>query len=1561
MAVTAPPGWDYAQFGAYMYDPKTAGFSGSSYTPYQPTVSATYKPGLRMPPYVAFQNPDVSAKNLNDAASDISKQQSMFNAEGGVIPLIYGRSRIGAKLFVVTQYQGDLLLGCLFCEGEIQGIESIDINDIASTDTAYTAVTIETYSGTTTQTASPLLSSALPGYTDTLRYTETASSSYAVIRIPAGVGSGFPRIAAVIQGKKIYDPRDANQIFGTYSTYKYSNNPALCIADLITSKVYGLGKSVDWTSVALTANFCDRYVGNVGSQEVSRQLDLAINQEQEVSQWIEVLRGYASCFVIEENGIYTLIPDKPIGYGTNFKGVNTSFAKIPYNAAHSVTGEFSYEFSCKADISLTASATICLIAKGSTTTSGTNHNWGFYHNKTAGTSAVVFTIGLVNKTRTFTHVIPTNKYQTISVSYRTNGNGAGQDATVEVYFDGVPVTLAAGTGVTGSTTNTVNDLVLGGGASNGGVDGSVPYFGQIDEVRVWNRYRPLAEVVANWNRAIITKYDPSLVVHIPFNEGFDSKSMASSASTWTVASTAADRTGYTTGATIYPTPTYGTASTNWSQYDNPADFFRFDQNNILADSVKFKRRGVANVPTIVEIAYTDQTSRPWREDYARLDASADNNYKRRVSSVSLPGIIRYTQAYREAVERYNNIVSDSTVLFGAWDDSLALQVSDGIQFHHPIIEAWDQGAQAYVENFKPYRITSIREKEYSKFDIVAVEYDPQNYSDLVATAPTYPDTNIPKINNPPAPSNLVASETIYKSIEGVWGSRITATITPSTSTVFPYTQGFLVKLYKNTGVGTPLIEQVFVRPNATAPSSGTVEYLSGFLNPFDNIENTVYPVYYTLKVYTISTINVPSEDISADIAVYGKYTVPSNVTNLQGWEYSGKVVLKWDEAIDVDIWRYDIRYAPNAADTSDAAVALAYLTGNKINLVDSLSLVLDDIPSGTWRFMVCAVDSVGQYSAKPAYVDVSVVLDGDAYGMATRKFDGWTGLNLNQWTERPDTKSYWSTDFADHWRQGESVANNETASFSLTTGALEDVHTKVLVMDGTTASAYVSIPRVAGHDAASSIFTIEAYIYVNGVVSGINTVFSTMKSNDTGSWTLEVGQGQGTYPTDYGRLVFRGTSTYAKESANNWIKPNTWHHVCAKVNGTTVQLYVDTCAFNTTTDRIIGAKDASRTNPFCGSIKRVKWYSQALSDTDRIISSEYSNNLSAPTGLVGCWIMAEGTGTTITDTVTLSNGSLTGSGAWTEYSYFMSSPWDYGTIIAGNWTLSANITNHSGGIVNKYIMTSTDNTSWSYWPSSPVRTTARYVKAYINTTGNITITDWPVISLSLEPKSETITATTITSGGKLVQLNGTYGQAKSIQVTPLNFGTSTSAVAISTVVDRVLVATEVGLKATSQVTAATGTATFVISTSTYTPAAGRNMEFDAWLPPDTADLAANWRIVVSYSSAGATTHTPTLSSGVWVAHSSGVSAQAISSVSVVVTSAVIGIHSIVLRNIRITSGGVSVKDYWTSGEPTTNTTSGTNVINTKCGPANSFMVYAFEAATPTTLKAVDVAIKFDGS
>lgn len=147
-----------------------------------------------------------------------------------------------------------------------------------------------------------------------------------------------------------------------------------------------------------------------------------------------------------------------------------------------------------------------------------------------------------------------------------------------------------------------------------------------------------------------------------------------------------------------------------------------------------KKRGVQSVPTVMSLTYTDTTALPHKPGTVTVYAAGvlAGTTPRRESTVSLPGINRYSQATREATERLNKLtLNDLSMTLGVFDDALSLEVGDIVEVTHPI------GFTA-----KKLRVQSVV-GEYGRFELGLLEYDPAVYNDSVATAPTWADTELP--------------------------------------------------------------------------------------------------------------------------------------------------------------------------------------------------------------------------------------------------------------------------------------------------------------------------------------------------------------------------------------------------------------------------------------------------------------------------------------------------------------------------------------------------------------------------------------------------------------------------------------------------------------------------------------------------------------------------------------------------------------------------------------------------------------------------------------------------
>lgn len=100
--------------------------------------------------------------------------------------------------------------------------------------------------------------------------------------------NGLPIVTATVQGKKVYDPRVGSQQLSNPSTWTYSNNPALCIADFLYAE-YGLDDSlINYTTIQSAANECDENVALTGGGTQKRyRLDGVIEANRPVGGVLE--------------------------------------------------------------------------------------------------------------------------------------------------------------------------------------------------------------------------------------------------------------------------------------------------------------------------------------------------------------------------------------------------------------------------------------------------------------------------------------------------------------------------------------------------------------------------------------------------------------------------------------------------------------------------------------------------------------------------------------------------------------------------------------------------------------------------------------------------------------------------------------------------------------------------------------------------------------------------------------------------------------------------------------------------------------------------------------------------------------------------------------------------------------------------------------------------------------------------------------------------------------------------------------------------------------------------
>ena len=257
----------------------------------------------------------VGVKNWRTTQDLLSKGQDILAtkvAAGGKIPVVYGTRRIGSQLvFLDTADNRSKDLFCVYalCVGEIDKIDSstIEINGVSINDSkvfrqGYYAgsdavssgagslntvtqvgdvensnagtsgtdpakryrMVFNCHHGAASQTVDPMLTASISSkWTSSHKLNGIAYIAASFEFDTKAMFKGLPELTVVVRGKKIYDPRDSGQTFGTASSYEYSDNPALCFLDYITNNEYGKGLvsgDITMSTFTTAANACDTLV-----------------------------------------------------------------------------------------------------------------------------------------------------------------------------------------------------------------------------------------------------------------------------------------------------------------------------------------------------------------------------------------------------------------------------------------------------------------------------------------------------------------------------------------------------------------------------------------------------------------------------------------------------------------------------------------------------------------------------------------------------------------------------------------------------------------------------------------------------------------------------------------------------------------------------------------------------------------------------------------------------------------------------------------------------------------------------------------------------------------------------------------------------------------------------------------------------------------------------------------------------------------------------------------------------------------------------------------------------
>ena len=144
------------------------------------------------------------------------------------VAILYGELKVAGNAIYQSD-PGEEVYRCdILCEGEVNSITDIRVNDVPIGELEGCSVT--SYTGTVSQTVDSRFSNRVPGLRNLAYLALTLKTS-------DKLKGGFPAVTCVVQGTKVETWNGIN-----WTTAKtYSNNPAACVRDFLINTRYGIG------------------------------------------------------------------------------------------------------------------------------------------------------------------------------------------------------------------------------------------------------------------------------------------------------------------------------------------------------------------------------------------------------------------------------------------------------------------------------------------------------------------------------------------------------------------------------------------------------------------------------------------------------------------------------------------------------------------------------------------------------------------------------------------------------------------------------------------------------------------------------------------------------------------------------------------------------------------------------------------------------------------------------------------------------------------------------------------------------------------------------------------------------------------------------------------------------------------------------------------------------------------------------------------------------------------------------------------------------------------------
>jgi hypothetical protein len=659
-----------------------------------------------------------AAPTLNSVAKTTPQRLQQYAAENSPIRIPYGRVAMAAAIADVIPYNGGFVLYSVWGHGPINAVESLWADEKqVGVDPSIAGITATHYTGTQV-TPDALLVSAFAAQSPPITFSDVFTGlAYSVIFLPPTITTGFPQFVAILQGLKVYDPRL------TYISYPGVSGSYASTPNAAANQIAG-----DLTCIALIDPTSYTPGGGVHRDIASKCNDATGNRSWKWELLTTGILNFQTC----TDGLAGTAVNHFSTIGLNTVGVpgTPMWTKVEF-VANDGAGHRTVKFFYSRDYSpFTLTGTWTQL--GTTVTAAPivlfNANTPYIVGASVLGTANYWT-GKIYRAQLFAGV----GLAAVLKSDCWPANAANGDASFVAPVTGELWTLS-GTTVVATTPAAysenpalaIADLQTNGTYGAGSTVGwtSVAATADACDGLVGGEKRRTVGV------AIDTPQD--------INAWFEA--LRTYAGCFLARSAGA----------LLLIPDRPTSST-WSVDESAGPPY--------AQVSKLRRNSKRNVPTVSVVRYTDTTVFPWRDGFAYAYAAGvqAGTVPWKSSEVALPGITRFSQAYREAVEQLNKLAERPRLRRDDDRRRLAVTVGD-------VITATAQvGLTAQLARIVPSRRPCWAARSS------AASYDPAVYCDVVAAGPSIVDTSRTRPRCP-APTALVITETAF--LEQVNGSAL---------------------------------------------------------------------------------------------------------------------------------------------------------------------------------------------------------------------------------------------------------------------------------------------------------------------------------------------------------------------------------------------------------------------------------------------------------------------------------------------------------------------------------------------------------------------------------------------------------------------------------------------------------------------------------------------------------------------------------------------------------------------------------------------------------------------